>query len=407
MKIHVGMAHDYCPRWGLWEGIRELVQNWMDAFQEGDSIEHSGTSLVIWNRSGALETKDLALVGGGKKANDPTKRGQFGDGLKAGCLALVREGLEVRVRTGGAWWRAKIETNRDLHERVLTFRSRKDQKDEDGVFFRVDGITRSQWDSMRGKFIFKDRGRLLEEKPGQIYVHDIWACERADFAFGYNLPDARLGRDRDIVGDFDIRYAAGQILAEALRTGEVDPARVMGLLSEGCAEAEYVKSFLDEESRRKLEEAFETVHGDRSCPVHTDEQHRVAEHLGLKPVIVNRALVEAAPEILRKKMGEDPVLMAYEPTDLTHDEDLVLSWAIGLIGEGPLSIEVVKFVDEDQLGSRDGGTINLGRSVLQDRWKTVQTLVEELAHDAGGDGTFAHKWRIHEIYTNILRKEAR
>lgn len=411
MKIQLSIARDYAPTWGLWEGVRELVQNWMDAFEEGDHVEHTGTRLQIVNQHGAIEQRDIAVLGSSTKAGDASTRGQFGDGLKVGCLALVREGFNVRFRSGGYWYRAGIEYSKTHGAEVLTFRSRRAKESTDsegGVFFIVEGLTRSQWEELKPRFIFDPtRGPLLEEKPGQIYVKDIWVCERAGFAFGYNLPKAAIGRDRDLVSDFDIRYAAGRILATALENGDTTPARVMGLLSEGAAEAEFVRSFVSAEGRQAIKDAFEDVHGDKAVPVHTEDQHRLAGHLGLTPVIVNAALMAAAPEIARDKLSADSVVCEIDPTD---DEADALAWAMELVGEEALdglTIRTVKFVDKNQLGKREGGVVSLSRGALADRLTALKTLVEEVAHTAGPDGSFEHKHALHDLYVAIVARLTR
>lgn len=412
MKIQLSISKDYAPSWGTWQGVREIMQNWMDAFEEGDYVEHDGTRLNVVNESGALRQQDIAVLGSSTKFGDGASRGQFGDGLKVGCLALVREGLTVRFKTGGYWYRASIEQSKEHGAEVLTFRSRramrKDDGPEDGVRFVIEGLTRSQWDEMRGRFIFEPGRRgVIEERPGAIFVKDIWVCDRAGFAFGYNLDDAEVGRDRDLVSDFNVRYYAGKALARALDDGEISAQRVMGLLEDGAAEAEYVQSFITSKGRAAVKTVFEETHGDEAVAVHTDEDHRTAEHLGLRPVIVNKALVQTVPEVRNEKMSADSVILTYAPTDLSREEDMNLQCALMLVGEerfDGLKIEIVKFAEESQLGSRDGGTINVSRLVLSNSYKTVKVLVEELAHTAGGDGSLPHKHAIHDIYVDVIKR---
>lgn len=404
MKIQLSIARDYAPNWGVWEGVRELVQNWMDAYREGDTIEHDGSRLLITNRQGSLDPKHVAVLGSTDKAGDSTKRGQFGDGLKVGCLALIRAGLDVRFKSGGRWYSAKIADSKSHGAEVLTFFSRRDRADpaEDGVRFVVYGLTRAEWQEFKKRFLFRGEGPILKDRPGEIFVKDIWVCSRGEFAFGYNLSKAAVGRDRDLVSDFDVRYAAGQYLAKAVDTREVSAQRVMGLLAEGTAEVEYVRNFLSQEARRSIEVAFDETYGDQSVPVHTEEQRSRAAHLGLKPVIVSRALVDAAPELVAKKTRGDQVLFRHDLGDLEQKELENLLWACELVGhEGA---RVVKFLDDNQLGSRDGGEVNVARRVLRDRWRTLQTVVEEVAHEAGPDGSFQHKWRLHEIYVAIIKR---
>ena len=406
MKIQLSMAKDYAPKWGVWQGIREIVQNWMDAFQDGDQIRHDGTRLVVHNKTGSLRQQDIAVLGSTTKVGNKQARGQFGDGLKVGCLSLAREGLDVRFWTGGQMFKASIEPSEEHGCDVLTFRSRKNVRFKDGVRFEIDGMTRSQWDELKGRFLFDQRGPLLQDRPGDIFVKDIWVAHYDGFAFGYNLPDAQLGRDRDLVRDFDIKWAAGRILASELSSGRVGAKRLMGMLSTGDAETEYVHQFLDQKARDKLEEAFVEVHGENAVPVSTSAEKDRAEHHGFKAVIVSQPLVSAVPQIERRRVSDNEVVHTYQPGDLSEAEDSVLQRAISLVGEEQLeglTVEVVKFLGPDMLGSRVGGIVNISRPVLNDVWRTVQTLVEEIAHSAGPDGSFKHKWAIHNTYIQALK----
>ena len=66
MKLELTIKTDYMPGWGIWEGIRELVQNGRDAEVEQDAlltVRHRKESdiLVIENEGCTLPHEALLL----------------------------------------------------------------------------------------------------------------------------------------------------------------------------------------------------------------------------------------------------------------------------------------------------------------------------------------------------------
>lgn len=399
MKIQLSIAKDYSPKWGRWEGIRELVQNWMDARKPGDFITHDGTYLRVVNQDGAIGPKDLAVLGATDKAGDSSTRGQFGDGLKVGCLALVRAGLDVTIRSADRIYSASIEHSQEYGTEVLMFHS-GEINHANGVEFVVGGLPMDEWDRMNERFLLDGHDPLLLDKPGQIFVKDIWVCRREGFSFGYNLPHADVGRDRDLIGNFDLCYAAGKILAEALKTGEASPEQLLELLTDGSAEVAWLKSFIDEEGQNKIRAAFKEEHGDNAVATYTDRDHRRAKSLGHIPVFVNESLVQAVPTLAKEnELGDSAIVKTYEPNELNGIEGDAIAFAINIIGENQfdgLEIEVVDFAGDDLKHSRDKGRISVAHWTLTDKWKTMQVLIEALAESS--------MKRVHEVYTRIIKE---
>ena len=158
--ISLSLTEDYAPSWGVWEGTRELIQNWHDGcLEHGDAggsvqweIAHvddafsartgrtlqryearhaSGRSvgtvvydpwlqrLTLVNRDVALERRVL-LLGTSQKANAADSIGQFGEGMKVGALALLREGRRVEMATRGEHWRWTRREDPAFGVRVLS-----------------------------------------------------------------------------------------------------------------------------------------------------------------------------------------------------------------------------------------------------------------------------------------------
>ena len=70
-------------------------------------------------RNTALQKKIL-LLGYSKKSETLNVIGQFGEGLKIGALALVREGRLVTMTTNNDEWRFDLTHDEHFEEKVLT-----------------------------------------------------------------------------------------------------------------------------------------------------------------------------------------------------------------------------------------------------------------------------------------------
>ncbi|RMX55759.1 hypothetical protein pdam_00015518, partial [Pocillopora damicornis] len=64
--------------------------------------------------------RKVLLLGFSKKASNKEVIGQFGEGLKVGALALVREGRVVTMKTGKERWRFGLSHDETFDEEVLT-----------------------------------------------------------------------------------------------------------------------------------------------------------------------------------------------------------------------------------------------------------------------------------------------
>ena len=96
--IFIGPTATWREEWGVWEAIREIVQNALDeteAYQWG----YDDLGLYISDKGRGVSVIDFLL--GPPKLKPPYARGKYGEGMKIGALALVRAGYPVRVETVG------------------------------------------------------------------------------------------------------------------------------------------------------------------------------------------------------------------------------------------------------------------------------------------------------------------
>ena len=152
--IPLSLHEDYAPAWKVWEGVRELVQNCHDgalssaaasrcewsaaaehvfvcSLQGGAAANQDGPMakicylpelqrLVLINRHTGLQRKVLLLGASQKDDSCGQAIGQFGEGMKVGTLALLREGRRVEMSTRGEHWQWTRRVDDRFGARVLT-----------------------------------------------------------------------------------------------------------------------------------------------------------------------------------------------------------------------------------------------------------------------------------------------
>ena len=84
MKFQLTIATNYCSTWGAWEGCRELVQNGLDAQDDGAEmkVSHHIDTFRVVSQGVKLDAR-VWLMGTTSKSSGGY-RGHFGEGLKLG-----------------------------------------------------------------------------------------------------------------------------------------------------------------------------------------------------------------------------------------------------------------------------------------------------------------------------------
>ena len=261
--INTWISLNYCRNWGIWEGIREILQNQLDGIimsigkinikviAYGDKynntkyqfdfihketkepfgkIEYNEVNniLRIWNK-GSLETGDLLLGGIKDTLNNEEIIGRFGEGMKLAALSFVREGKFISIITSGKCWSftQKLDDKfikngqpqNCLHWKADDF-SLEEYKDK--VTVEITGITLDEWTEQIDKFLWLTQknvgqidafdnngniiGQLLINKffKNKIYVKDIFIQETeenngATSCYFGYNTDLQLDRDRNAV----------------------------------------------------------------------------------------------------------------------------------------------------------------------------------------------------------------
>jgi hypothetical protein len=436
MKHVLPIKSSYVHRWGIWECLRELIQNAKDEEEENGNVmnvTHKAGWLHIDNEGADLSVQAL-LIGQTSKVGKRELRGEHGEGLDLAFLAGVRDDYDIRVETRDEVWTPKLEYVKNFGANCLVVQTRRLRKSRAGVRVSV-RIDRKTWLEYRRRFLFLDEptnkavtesGTMLmdEDRKGEIYVKGIYVMKThgETFGYGFDLRDAKLDRDRQMINSFDLNWALARIIRDALnKEPEQYVSSVMNMLDGGSDEVEYLGSHIEQgsDASQALAEAFKAKHGDNAIPVNSMAESQQLDHLGAKGIVVNRATAKVlAPELgdyetATSKLRTNPT-NRYGWHDLTEAEQANLTRAqeaIKAITDGHMDtmtgLQVVDFADDSIEGScvLATGEIKVARAKCGDYYDLLGIIVHELSHavSQAGDGTVSHVRTIEAMWQTLYK----
>jgi hypothetical protein len=444
-KFQLTISADYVPTWGVYEGLREAVQNALDGAQDGYAMEvepptAANPVLRIRNKGVTLD-RSIWLMGTTSKA-DGDYRGCYGEGLKLGALALTRANRTVAFANGEEDWRVKLEPAKAFEGKpvVTVYTVKRKQPTQD--FTISISCSPKEWESARLGFLAllssppkshdSYDGRLLLDPAfaGRLYVKGIFVQHKEDLAYGYDFKHARVDRDRRMINDFDLGWHCSAMWSSAIvdpNCSEVDAPMVLDFLASNSEDARSFKvRGPSAAAMAAVEAAWIARHGEDSIPVCSREGLNAAGHLGLHGVIASEAtahffhgsekldLQEAA------KHRRLTTTRTYLPGEFEDVEQCNLLCCLKLadraIASGAVPgittglehrVEIVDFSGDTTLGMYSAGEIpgrsiiRLARRILSDFTKTFEVLIHEVAHDAGPDGSVQHQRAESALHSTI------
>lgn len=435
-KIEITLTADYVQSWGLWEGIREIMQNARDGEIEQNAPMHagitpSGDKLQVENQ-GVTLPRDALLIGHSTKQKSGNTLGQFGEGLKLGTLALCRLGYPITIYNGDEIWTAGIEKSEKFGRQVLTFHTRKSKaaNPKEKLTVSVQGITQEMWDELRGRFLFLQdpddvihvpAGSLIldEAYQGCIFVKGIYVANE-NVRYGYDMPHAEIDRDRRMIRSFELRWEAARIWEQAMTHNEArrrELAEKAFKLLENEAEDVMSMVFHAGEGSPALEalhSAWQERYGEDAYPVGSMSESRELSYYNANGVVCSGALRQTiqkksgTSEDVKKQLNEaQKVFLSWQ--DLTEQEKDTLHQAIEMVSEvlPEVSLDIVNVAEfpaqPNTMGYFDPqeGTVNLARGVLEDLAQALHTVAHESAHMVGGDGEAGHTAALGELLSRI------
>ena len=150
-RVELTIRSSYVSRWGLKEGVRELIQNALDqeAMDKSNamSIKYENETLFIANKNSYL-TRDTLLFGTTTKEGLQNTIGQFGEGYKLAMLCLTRQGYKVTIfnKALNEVWKPILINKRSMNNaEILAIDICKESlfnfNKENNLLITVEGIT--------------------------------------------------------------------------------------------------------------------------------------------------------------------------------------------------------------------------------------------------------------------------
>jgi hypothetical protein len=445
MKFQLTVSDQYVPDWGTWEGVREAIQNALDARDKGHpmhvSYNETDGVLTISNFGVELD-RSVWLMGMTTKAGDTEARGQFGEGLILSALALVRAGRKLQIINHSENWDCALADSKAFPgQQVLTVSTRRRPTPSLHPCFSVRiEVTPAEWADYQLRFIDlqaglaaieTSEGQILtgEQQRGRVYVKGIHVETRDNLDSGYNLTGGvRTDRDRRMVNSFDFNWHIGHAWIDALCNEHISAERLLALLQSGCDEAKGVSDrHCPDEHLERVAQAWRNLYGAHAVPVRNDAEANDAGHLGKFGRITTPEVCEffarhseLSLEKLRAERRGD-VTRVYCQKDLASVERANLERSLSLVdpsaralGMTPLAsrLNVVDFRDDSILGTHayDAGSdnfrINIARKNLDSIQSTIRVIVHEAAHDFGSDGSASHQHTEAQLFSRIITELA-
>lgn len=434
-RFEISMTTNYVSDWGVWEGIREIVQNARDGEIEHGakmSVDHTGKTLRLKNE-GAVLPREALLIGFSTKARSRETIGQFGEGLKLGTLALIRTGCNVRIRNGEEIWTPLIVQSEKYNADVLAFdvtksRARNPKRE---LSVEITGIELDQWEHLSKNFLFLQqevecietpRGKLIIDKElqGRLYVKGIFV-EQTNLVYGYDFHNVEVDRDRRMVNGFDRKFEGANILTQAAIKDSAHREAVMdsidAMFRQGKSEVEYVRCE-GPNTKGKIQgymlDKFRAEYGQDAIPVRSLDASRKLEYASKKGIVMPEAYVDMVEPLVGNieellAEAENEMIERVSWPDLTSAEKETFDLALRLAGRAledfdTSVVDLVRFpAGQDRLGQYLDGRCLVDVKNLESVGQTVATIVHEWGHHLDmADSTVRHAGFVEKAMSEII-----
>lgn len=302
-KFTLPISQNYVKHWGLWEAIREILQNAYDEKTVDPTcevkFERDMDGKIRISTSTGLLSKASLVLGNSDKTDKPELRGKFGEGYKLALLVLARLGHPVSIFTGSEQWEPRIEHDDDFDSSILNIYVRDAGMDFPGVCFEIEGVSLGDWMAIQTNidptYDGTDKILRMEGQKGRIYVGGLFVTFQKEYQFGYSFTPATMpvDRDRRMVCDYSLAGATSRIWA-----GKESYSEIVQLVMKRAVDVRYLDYYIYGSTPlvSAIVNQFDKEHGIGTIPCSTDDEIKEAQAGGRKWVLV--------PEMLRKLIGK-------------------------------------------------------------------------------------------------------
>ena len=218
---NVNLTGTYCSHWGLWEAVREILQN----AEDQETINSNNKISVIYNKNkemlsisnkeSVLEKSSL-LMGESTKQDDKDTIGKFGEGYKIGLLILTVLNKNVVIKNyskNEKWTPIYKEDKKYDNRKVLKVNIEKyrfTSLPDNNLTFEIEGITSCEWEMIKSKYLKfntvkksyydeQKNGIIFDKKhAGCLYINGLFVEKaKSNLEYGYNIHPKNIEIDRD------------------------------------------------------------------------------------------------------------------------------------------------------------------------------------------------------------------
>ena len=446
-KLPLTVNVAYLPNWGEKEGLRELIQNWIDAKNEAkrrfvNNISDLEVADIIWDdKKGTLtltnhiatDLKTDALLIGTTTKSDGTFIGKFGEGLKFGCLALIRNGKEVTIRTQTEIWKPELSWSEKFNAKCLQFdvRQRTRATHTAGVSVIIEGLNQTHIEQIKSMFLYfrqnvekeeYNRGSILlsPSEKGNIYIRGIFVKHIENMMYGYDLNRLELDRDRRMVDETDMRYEIANVISEQVSRGKTNAEKIISMLSNfkdttpwGLARHQNIINLLTDHLLKEdsvfvanEEEAIKVKSYGLPAKIIPSELYTFVYNVRLNDSVNRKKNLQTLRDVINNLSKEYKKVYNFE--ELPEELQQNMLWAKErLAGLGDFDCFIVDYYEQQFLGQHkqkdSGNEISIAYKVLSDKYQILETLIHERAHDKGGDGTLEHNVAMSSLWREVIK----
>ncbi len=260
---------NYCKEWTVRDAIREIVQNALDTGTEV-MFGESGIFQIVRDKGVGVKLSDF-IIGRSSKRDNKAVIGQFGEGLKIGCLVLAREGRQIYILSHGKKFTFSMQFDETWQDELLTIDVEDTGTTEDiGTTVYLQGSTdelaqaRSLFLTLNPQSVLDKDGKtyeIIEGNSGIVWVNGL-AVTQIDAVYGYNFNDKDLvNRDRAAINISAIKSAVGKALSTTTNRAIIHNLLILGgNKPAGKMPAEFDVSFIPRRNTwlKEIKETFGT-----------------------------------------------------------------------------------------------------------------------------------------------------
>lgn len=260
-NIELSISPDYVHDWDLKAAIRELYQNALDqqTLDPDNALlfEYNADTMLlsIGNKKSTLDVSTLVL---GKTTKDRNENqiGQFGEGYKLAIAVLLRLGKTLTIYNNPSVWTPSIKVSDAFNTAVLNINIVKYRFKECPVhdlLFQVRGVTSEEYAMIQASnrnlheetdVLESPQGRILLDPKykGMVFVRglQITTVEKAQYGYDFEPKYIKIGRDRDLVNEWELFYTTAQMWAGQPGHEEL----IEKMIDDGAPDIEHIDSYV-------------------------------------------------------------------------------------------------------------------------------------------------------------------